>query len=118
VELGVFGLSTKATLWPADTAWLARRAEELGYRSWWAGEHVVLPSPRVSESPMAPTDPILDPLVHLSYVAALTERMELGTGIVILPQRIPLVLAKQAASLECSAADGWMTSSRIALCRG
>jgi len=45
-------------------------------------------------------EPILDPLVHLSYVAALTERMELGTGIVILPQRNPLVLAKQAASLD------------------
>jgi probable F420-dependent oxidoreductase len=100
VELGVFGLSAKATLRPADTARLARRAEELGYRSWWAGEHVVLPSPRVPGSPMAPTDPILDPLVHLSYVAALTERMELGTGIVILPQRNPLVLAKQAASLD------------------
>src|SRR3984957_18878609 len=100
VELGVFGLSAKATLRPADTARLARRVEELGYRSWWAGEHVVLPSPRVPESPMAPTDPILDPLVHLSYVAALTERMELGTGIVILPQRNPVVLAKQAASLD------------------
>src|SRR3984957_1618451 len=100
VELGVFGLSAKATLRPADTARLARRVEELGYRSWWAGEHVVLPSPRVPESPMAPTDPILDPLVHLSYVVALTERMELGTGIVILPQRNPLVLAKQAASLD------------------
>jgi len=100
VELGVFGLSAKATLGPPDTARLARRAEQLGYRSWWAGEHVVLPSPRVPASPMAPTDPILDPLVHLSYVAALTERMELGTGIVILPQRNPLVLAKQAASLD------------------
>ncbi len=49
---------------------------------------------------MAPEDPILDPLVHLAYVAAVTERMELATGIVILPQRNPLVLAKQAASLD------------------
>ncbi|MFB6894330.1 LLM class F420-dependent oxidoreductase [Kitasatospora sp. NPDC056327] len=100
MELGVYGLNAKATLGPADTAALARRAEELGYRSWWAGDHVVLPSPRVPESPMAPTDPILDPLVHLSYVAALTERIELGTGILILPQRNPVVLAKQAASLD------------------
>jgi probable F420-dependent oxidoreductase len=100
VELGVYGLSAKATLGPADTARLARRAEELGYRSWWVGDHVVLPSPRTPGSPMAPTDPILDPLVHLSYVAALTERMELGTGIIILPQRNPLVLAKQVASLD------------------
>ncbi|MFE9428678.1 TIGR03619 family F420-dependent LLM class oxidoreductase [Kitasatospora sp. NPDC006697] len=100
MELGVYGLSAKAVLGPAETARLARRAEELGYRSWWVGDHVVLPSPRVPESPMAPTDPILDPLVHLSYVAALTERMELGTGILILPQRNPLVLAKQVASLD------------------
>ncbi|HEV2634042.1 MAG TPA: LLM class F420-dependent oxidoreductase [Actinocrinis sp.] len=100
MDLGVFGLNAKATLGPAETGRLARRAEELGYRSWWAGEHVVLPSPRVPESPMEAHDPILDPLVHLSYLAALTERLELGTGILVLPQRNPLVLAKQAASLD------------------
>ncbi|WP_380282243.1 LLM class F420-dependent oxidoreductase [Kitasatospora purpeofusca] len=100
MELGVYGLSAKATLGPVETARLARLAEELGYRSWWAGDHVVLPSPRLPDSPMAPTDPILDPLVHLSYVAALTERIELGTGILILPQRNPVVLAKQVASLD------------------
>jgi probable F420-dependent oxidoreductase len=100
VELGVSGLNAKATLGPVETARLARLAEELGYRSWWAGEHVVLPSPRVPAAPMEPTDPILDPLVHLAYVAAVTERLELGTGIVILPQRNPLVLAKQVASLD------------------
>ncbi|MEV0041632.1 LLM class F420-dependent oxidoreductase [Streptomyces sp. NPDC050804] len=100
MELGVTGLNAKATLGPAETVRLARLAEELGYRSWWAGEHVVLPSPRVPAAPMEPTDPILDPLVHLAYVAAVTERLELGTGIVILPQRNPLVLAKQVASLD------------------
>lgn len=100
VELGVCGLSAKATVGPADTIRLAQRAEALGYSSWWAGDHVVLPSPRTAGSPMEPTDPIVDPLVHLAYVAAVTERIELGTGIVILPQRNPLVLAKQAASLD------------------
>jgi len=100
VELGVQGLNAKATLGPAVTRRIARRAEELGYTSWWAGEHVVLPSPRTSGSPMDPRDPILDPLVHLSYVAACTETMELGTAVVILPQRNPVVLAKQVASLD------------------
>jgi len=100
VELGVNGLSAKATLGPTETVRLARLAEELGYRSWWAGEHVVLPSPRVPDSPMEATDPILDPLIHLSYVAAVTQRLEIGTAVVILPQRNPLVLAKQAASLD------------------
>jgi probable F420-dependent oxidoreductase len=93
-------LSAKAVLAPADTVRLAQLAEELGYRSWWVGEHVVLPSPRVPASPMEATDPILDPLVHLSFVAAVTTTIQLGTGIVILPQRNPLVLAKQVASLD------------------
>ena len=100
MRLGVFGLSAKATHGPAATARLARRAEALGYASWWVGDHVVVPSPRVPESPMAPTDAIVEPLVHLAFVAALTERIELGTGVVILPQRNPLVLAKQVAGLD------------------
>lgn len=109
VDIGVAGLNAKATLGPAETLRLARLAEELGYGSWWAGDHVVLPSPRVPDSPMEATDPILDPLVHLGYVAAVTERIELATGIVILPQRNPLVLAKQVASLDV------LSGGRIAL---
>ena len=100
MKLGVFGLNSKATSGPAATARLAQRCEELGYESWWVGEHVVLPSPRVPPAPMEPTDAILDPLVHLAFVAAVTERMLLGTGIIIVPQRNPLVLAKQLASLD------------------
>ena len=100
MKLGVFGLNTKATCGPAATARLAKRCEELGYDSWWVGEHVVLPSPRVPPSPMEPTDAILDPLVHLAFVAGVTEQMLLGTGIIIMPQRNPLVLAKQVASLD------------------
>jgi probable F420-dependent oxidoreductase len=100
VDLGLFGLNAGTTCGPAETARLARLAEELGYDSIWAGEHIVVPSPRVPPSPMEPTDPILDPLVHLAFVAAATERVLLATGIVILPQRNPLVLAKQVASLD------------------
>ncbi|GLY04382.1 LLM class F420-dependent oxidoreductase [Actinoplanes sp. NBRC 101535] len=98
--MGVTGLNAKATLGSAATVRLATLAEEMGYASWWAGEHVVVPSPRTPETPMDPTDPVLDPLVHLAYVAAVTTRIALGTGIVILPQRNPLVLAKQVASLD------------------
>jgi probable F420-dependent oxidoreductase len=100
VNLGVFGLNAKSTHGPGQTLRLARRAEALGYTSWWADEHAVLPSPRTADSPMEPTDPILDPLVHLAYVAAATERIELGTGVLVLPQHNPVVLAKQAASLD------------------
>jgi probable F420-dependent oxidoreductase len=100
MELGVQGLNAKAVVGPDHTVRLARLAEELGYTSWWVGEHVVLPSPRTPESPMASTDPILDPLTQLAFVAAVTTRIQLGTGIVILPQRNPVVLAKQVASLD------------------
>ena len=54
---------------------VAEAAEELGFDSIWAGEHVVVPNPRVVPSPMEPEDPILDPLVHLGFVAAATERV-------------------------------------------
>jgi alkanesulfonate monooxygenase SsuD/methylene tetrahydromethanopterin reductase-like flavin-dependent oxidoreductase (luciferase family) len=60
---------------------------------------------------MEPTDPILDPLVHLAYVAAVTERLELGTGIVILPQRNLLFRAKQAASLDVLSGAGCCSES-------
>jgi probable F420-dependent oxidoreductase len=49
---------------------------------------------------MPATEPILDPLISLTYVAAVTKRLEVATGVIILPQRNPLVLAKQAASLD------------------
>jgi probable F420-dependent oxidoreductase len=75
-------------------------AEELGYDSLWVGEHVVVPDPRVKPSPMEPEDPILDGLVSLAFLASRTERIRLATGIVILPQRNPLVLAKQLASVD------------------
>jgi probable F420-dependent oxidoreductase len=100
MRLGVFGINSGSTYGPDETVELAQLAEALGYDSIWAGEHVVLPSPRVAPSPMEPSDPILDPLVHLAFVAAATEHLLLATGIIILPQRNPLVLAKQAASLD------------------
>jgi probable F420-dependent oxidoreductase len=100
MQLGVFGLNAGATYGLSVTTRLARLAEELGFDSVWAGEHVVVPSPWVPPSPMEPTDPILDPLVHLACVGAATDKVLLATGIIILPQRNPLVLAKQAASLD------------------
>jgi probable F420-dependent oxidoreductase len=90
-----------------ELARISSLAEELGYDSIWAGEHVVLPTPRRPPSPMDPTDAILDPLVALAFIAGHTEHVRLGTGIVILPQRNPLVLAKQLASLD------WLSGGRL-----
>jgi probable F420-dependent oxidoreductase len=98
--VGLFAINSHACAEPAAAVRIARLAEGLGYDSLWAGEHVVAPSPRVDPSPMEPDEPILDPLVALAHLAAHTEYVLLGTGVIILPQRNPLVLAKQAASLD------------------
>ena len=78
----------------------ARAAEAAGFDSVWAGEHIVLPDPQVPPSPMRPQDPVLDSLLALSWAAACTATIRLAAGVVILPQRNPVVLAKQVASLD------------------
>src|ERR687891_1428318 len=98
--IGLFAINSHACAEPDNAARIATLAERLGYDSLWAGEHVVVPSPRVAPSPMEPDEPILDPFVPLAHLAALTDRVRLGVGVVILPQRNPLVLAKQVASLD------------------
>jgi probable F420-dependent oxidoreductase len=98
--IGLFAVNSHACAEPDAAAQVATLAERLGYDSLWAGEHVVVPSPRVEPSPMEPDEPILDPLVALAHLAGHTERILLGTGLIVLPQRNPLVLAKQAASLD------------------
>jgi probable F420-dependent oxidoreductase len=66
----------------------------------WTGEHVVLPDPQAPPSPLPPLYPLLDPAVALAFIAAHTKTVKLGTGIIILPQRNPLVLAKELASVD------------------
>jgi probable F420-dependent oxidoreductase len=98
--IGLFAVNSHACAEPEPAARVAALAEQLGYDSLWAGEHVVVPSPRAEPSPMDPEEPILDPLVALAHLAAHTERVLLGTGLIVLPQRNPLVLAKQVASVD------------------
>src|SRR5918994_1742548 len=100
MELGLFIINMGASVAPDALTATAKAAEAAGFDSLWAGEHVILPDPQVPPSPMAPQDPALDPLVALAFAAAATSRIRLATGIVILPQRNPLVLAKQLASLD------------------
>ena len=78
----------------------AQAAEAAGFDSVWAGEHIVLPDPQVPPSPMRPQDPALDPLLALAWAAAHTAVIRLATGVVIVPQRNPVVLAKQVATLD------------------
>jgi probable F420-dependent oxidoreductase len=100
VKLGYFGIGSGPCADPEVSARVARAAESAGFDSIWTGEHVVLPDPRVPPSPAPPEYPMLDPCIVLSYLAGATQRVLLGTGIIILPQRNPLVLAKQLASVD------------------
>ena len=100
LTVGLFGANMGACANPESAVRISVLAEELGYDSLWMGEHVVAPRPRVRPSPIEHDYPILDPLIALTYVAAQTRRVRLATGIVILPQRNPLVLAKELASLD------------------
>jgi probable F420-dependent oxidoreductase len=97
---GLCGLNIGPLSFPDPIVRIAQAAEAAGWGSLWVAEHVVLPDPQVSPSPMAPTDRILDPVIALTWLAAHTRRVRLGSGIIILPQRNPLVLAKELASLD------------------
>jgi probable F420-dependent oxidoreductase len=100
MRIGFFGINFGVAGDPDAMIHIAKAAEAAGLKSVWTGEHVVLPDPRVPASPVDPGTPLLDPAVALSHIAARTERLRLGTGIIILPQRNPLVLAKELASLD------------------
>ena len=85
---------------PVALAAAARAAEARGYDSIWVGDHLVLPRPQAPPSPLAPDHPIIEPVTALAYLAGVTDSILLGTGIVILPQRHPVVLAKQASAID------------------
>ena len=85
---------------PEAAASIAKAAENAGFDSVWTGEHIVLPEPQVPPSPVPADMPFLDSAIALAYVAAQTTRIKLGTGIIILPQRNPAVLAKELASVD------------------
>jgi probable F420-dependent oxidoreductase len=100
MKIGLFGINFGPCADPATAAKAARAAEAAGFDSVWTGEHIVLPDPQVPPSPVPADTPFLDSAVALAYVAAHTKSIKLGTGIIILPQRNPVVLAKELASLD------------------
>jgi probable F420-dependent oxidoreductase len=93
---------------PGNAVAIAQGAEEAGFESIWTVEHVVVPVGYESQYPYSPTGkmpgtedvPIPDPLVWLAWVAGQTSTIRLGTGILILPQRNPVVTAKAVATLD------------------
>ena len=88
---------------------LAQAAESAGFDSIWTVEHVVVPHGYQSRYPYSPSGrmgsgledfPIPDPLIWLAYIASATRTIKLGTAILILPQRNPVVTAKEIATLD------------------
>jgi probable F420-dependent oxidoreductase len=93
---------------------LAQAAEEAGFESIWSVEHVVVPRAYQSRYPYSADGrmgavedfPIPDPLVWMAFVAGATRRIKLGSAILIVPQRNPVITAKALATLDAMAGGG------------
>jgi probable F420-dependent oxidoreductase len=104
---------------PSRLAQLAARAEEVGLDSVWVTDHVVVPK----DVPLIYRDDMLDPLAVLPWLAGVTERIALGTSVVVLPYRSPLPVAKLLASVDVlsggrlvvGVAVGWLEGEFAAL---
>jgi probable F420-dependent oxidoreductase len=108
MDIGLFlplsGFNANATFLRA----LGPAVEERGFESLWLPEHVVLFDQYQSSYPYSPDGKmpggadtgVLEPLMALSYVAAVTDRVKLGTAICLIPQRNPVYTAKQVADLD------------------
>jgi len=81
---------------PESLAAVARAAEEMGFSSLWVADHIVVPDTPEYISRRN----FFEPLTVLSYMAAITQRIRLGTSILVLPYRNPIVTAKIIATLD------------------
>jgi probable F420-dependent oxidoreductase len=96
----------------------AQRAEALGLSDVWVSEHIIVPRAQFPRSPL-----FYDPILTLTWVASVTERVRLGTSVIVLPMRHPLPLAKELATLQnlsegrliLGAGVGWMEAEFAAL---
>ena len=97
LKFGLTSINGGATSYPEALVRVAQAAERAGFDSLWAGEHHVLAT---SSTRIPATSRFLNPVVALTFVAAHTRIVRLGTGILLLPQHQPLILAKELASLD------------------
>jgi probable F420-dependent oxidoreductase len=130
MRIGFFAVGIGATVEPQAVRAVAMAAERLGFATIWAPEHVVLVEEYASKYPYSsgqfpgPSNiPIADPFTTLAYVAACTSTIRLGTGICLVPEHNPVVLAKTAATLDrlsggrfiLGAGVGWLAEEFAAL---
>jgi probable F420-dependent oxidoreductase len=115
MKIGLFAPALNPTATPEYLRTLGRGAEERGFHEIWVAEHVVLFDEYESEYPYSSDGKIpaggesgiLDPFNTLSFLAAVTDRIRLGTGICLVPQRNPVYTAKDVATLD------WVAGGRV-----
>ncbi len=108
MRIGLHALGIGSGADPRVLEAVARSADATGFSTLWSGEHVVMVDRPDSRYPYSPDGTIavpsdsdwLDPLIALSYIAAVTSNIRIATGILLLPQHNPLLVAKQSASLD------------------
>lgn len=100
MKIGLFAINYGTCADPELAVRVARHAEAAGFESVWTGEHVVLPDPAPPGFTIPPTLPLLDTIVGLTLVAAHTSTIRVASGIIVLPLRNPVILAKELASVD------------------
>lgn len=108
MKIGFFAVGIGSTADPEVITLTAQTTDQCGFHSLWAPEHVVLidqyaskyPYSTDGRLPLPTTMDILDPYIALTFAAAHTKRIRLGTGISLIPERSPVVTAKEIASLD------------------
>jgi probable F420-dependent oxidoreductase len=96
MKFGLYGLHKGENTPPDAFVRRAKLAEDAGFESIWVGDHIALPL----DAPDDAYEARLEAVVALAHLAAVTTRVKLGLGVIILPQRQPVLLAKQLTSLD------------------
>ena len=108
MKIGIVSVGLGAFSYPDVIAHVACTAEQCGFESLWAPDHSAIPDGHQTKCPYTPDGeipggpdaPLVEPISALSFVAGLTSKIKLGTGVMILPQRHPLYVAKELATLD------------------
>ncbi|MFN8633755.1 MAG: TIGR03619 family F420-dependent LLM class oxidoreductase [Chloroflexota bacterium] len=100
LKIGLFGVHRGAQAEPVALSRRARLAEQAGFESIWVGDHVSLPMGSQAVAAYPPEQHRLEAIGTLCYLAAVTTRVRLGVGVIVVPQRQPLLLAKQLTTVD------------------
>jgi probable F420-dependent oxidoreductase len=101
VKFGIIYNTSQLGVDPSRIIAVARHAEDCGFESFYLAEHIALyPGAMLGAHPVPPDLPLADPLSTLSFVAAATRRILLGTGVLLLPFHHPVILAKELATID------------------